>query len=54
MGVVATADDAGNPEAALMDLLATSSGEVIFDTRADAQGGQHRGQSACRPRHRLE
>jgi pyridoxine/pyridoxamine 5'-phosphate oxidase len=37
MGVIATADDAGNPEAALVDLLATSSGEVIFDTRADAR-----------------
>ena len=37
MGVVATVDDAGNPEAALVDLVATSSGEVIFDTRADAR-----------------
>jgi pyridoxine/pyridoxamine 5'-phosphate oxidase len=37
MGVIATADDAGNPEAALVDLAATSSGEVIFDTQADAR-----------------
>ena len=37
MGVVATADDAGNPEAALVDLAVTGSGEVIFDTRADAR-----------------
>ena len=37
MGVVATVDDAGNPEAALVDLAVTGSGEVIFDTRTDAR-----------------
>ena len=37
MGVVATADADGNPEAALVDLAATDAGEVIFDTPITAR-----------------
>ena len=37
MGVVATADAEGNPEAALVDLAATGAGEVIFDSAVPAR-----------------
>jgi hypothetical protein len=37
MGVVATVDAEGNPEAALVDLAATSAGEVIFDSAVAAR-----------------
>ena len=37
MGVVATADAEGNPEAALVDLAATGAGEVIFDSAVTAR-----------------
>ena len=37
MGVVATVHAEGNPEAALVDLVATSAGEVIFDSAVAAR-----------------
>jgi pyridoxine/pyridoxamine 5'-phosphate oxidase len=37
MGVVATVDAEGNPEAALVDLAATNAGEVIFDSAVVAR-----------------
>jgi pyridoxine/pyridoxamine 5'-phosphate oxidase len=37
MGVVATADTAGNPEAALVSMAATQAGEVVFDSAVTAR-----------------
>jgi pyridoxine/pyridoxamine 5'-phosphate oxidase len=37
LGVIATADAEGNPEAALVDLAVTDHGEVLFDTMAAAR-----------------
>jgi pyridoxine/pyridoxamine 5'-phosphate oxidase len=37
MGVVATADTGGNPEAALVGMAATQAGEVIFDSPVTAR-----------------
>ena len=37
MGVVATVDAQGHPEAALVDLAVTDDGEVLFDTKATAR-----------------
>lgn len=37
MGVVATVDAEGNPEAALVDLAVTDDAELVFDTKATAR-----------------
>ncbi|MHB8186832.1 MAG: pyridoxamine 5'-phosphate oxidase family protein [Dermatophilaceae bacterium] len=37
LGVVATVDAEGHPEAALVDLAVTDHGEVLFDTKAAAR-----------------
>jgi len=37
LGVVATVDGAGQPEAALVDLAVTDHGELLFDTMATAR-----------------
>ncbi len=37
LGVVATVDAEGHPEAALVDLAVTDDGEVLFDTKAAAR-----------------
>jgi pyridoxine/pyridoxamine 5'-phosphate oxidase len=37
LGVVATVDAEGHPEAALVDLAVTEIGEVLFDTKATAR-----------------
>ena len=37
LGVVATVDAEGHPEAALVDLAVTDQGELIFDTKAGAR-----------------
>jgi pyridoxine/pyridoxamine 5'-phosphate oxidase len=37
LGVVATVDAEGRPEAALVDLAVTDDGEVLFDTKAAAR-----------------
>lgn len=37
LGVVATVDAEGHPEAALVDLAVTDHGEVLFDTKATAR-----------------
>ena len=37
MGVVATVDASGDPEAALVDLAVTDAGEIVFDSLATAR-----------------
>jgi PPOX class probable F420-dependent enzyme len=37
LGVVATANTEGQPQAALVELAVTGVGEVVFDTKADAR-----------------
>lgn len=37
LGVVATANAEGQPQAALVELAVTRDGEVVFDTKADAR-----------------